>query len=123
MARGRLLGCLAHTSNERFQLNSGNPAMAAARFLGFPWVGHTGETGKAQEEPHTEVWVAEELPAKIKQAIDCDLEPRQRKMYDDLRLHLTSRMESRKRPSGPFQMAIELDAFGESHQSPVASPS
>lgn len=96
--------------------------------------------------------VAEELSAKIEQTICCDLEPRRRKMYDDLRqhyrslllskissegiakskiqvleallrLHLTSRMESRKRPSGPFQMAIEPGAFGKSHQSPAASPS
>jgi superfamily II DNA or RNA helicase len=35
----------------------------------------------------TKEQVAKELPAKIEQTIYCDLEPRQRKMYNDLRQH------------------------------------
>ena len=52
--------------------------------------------------------VARELPAKTEQTIYCDLEPRDRKLYDELRTYYRGRLLKSGEPDGLNQMKFQV---------------
>jgi len=56
----------------------------------------------------TKEQVAKELPAKIEQTIYCDLEPRQRKMYNDLRQHYRDLLLNKINSDGIAKSKIQV---------------
>lgn len=56
----------------------------------------------------TKEQVARELPLKIEQTIYCDMEPRQRKMYDQLRLHYRTLLLKKVSKDGVAKSKIQV---------------
>jgi len=56
----------------------------------------------------TKEQVAKELPVKIEQTIYCDLEPRQRKMYNDLRQHYRDQLLNKIGSDGIAKFKIQV---------------